>query len=68
LFFSPNWANHFPDLGYLKAYAEDTFIRENAEIEIIDFDTETLNVQQIVYYLSQSKLISSFFLLLLEYR
>jgi len=54
---SLNWANHFSlALGYLKAYAlKDPFIRENAEIEIIDFDTETLNVQQIVYYLSQSR-------------
>jgi radical SAM superfamily enzyme YgiQ (UPF0313 family) len=50
-----NWANHFSlALGYVKAYAlKDTFIRENAEIEIIDFDTEMLNVQQVVYYLSQ---------------
>jgi len=50
-----NWANHFSlALGYLKAYAlKDGFIRENAEIEIIDFDTEMLNVQQVVYYLSQ---------------
>jgi radical SAM superfamily enzyme YgiQ (UPF0313 family) len=50
-----NWANHFSlALGYLKVYAlKDTFIRENAEIEIIDFDTEMLNVQQVVYYLSQ---------------
>ena len=54
---SLNWANHFSlALGYLKAYAlKDNFIRENADIEIIDFDTETLNVQQIVYYLSQSR-------------
>jgi radical SAM superfamily enzyme YgiQ (UPF0313 family) len=50
-----NWANHFSlALGYLKAYAlKDGFIRENTEIEIIDFDTEMLNVQQVVYYLSQ---------------
>ena len=52
-----NWANHFSlALGYLKACAlKDKFIRENAEIEIIDFDTEMLNVQQVVYYLSQIK-------------
>lgn len=52
-----NWANHFSlALGYLKAYAlKDDFIREHAGIEIIDFDTEMLNVQQVVYYLSQSK-------------
>lgn len=52
-----NWANHFSlALGYLKAYAmKDTLIREKTEIEIIDFDTEMLNVQQVVYYLTQSK-------------
>ncbi|MEW6584630.1 MAG: radical SAM protein [Nitrospirota bacterium] len=52
-----NWANHFSlALGYLKAYAlKDRFIRDSAEIEILDFDTETLTVQQIVYYLSQSR-------------
>jgi len=51
-----NWANHFSlALGYLKAYAsKDHFIQDNAEIEVIDFDTEMLNVQQVVYYLSQS--------------
>lgn len=51
-----NWANHFSlALGYLKAYAlKDNFIRENTEIEIIDFDTESLNVQQVVFYLTQS--------------
>jgi len=50
-----NWANHFSlALGYLKAYAlKDDFIREHAEIDIVDFDTEMLNVQQVVYYLSQ---------------
>jgi radical SAM superfamily enzyme YgiQ (UPF0313 family) len=55
LLISFNWANHFSlALGYLKAYAlKDGFIRENVEIEIIDFDTEMLNVQQVVYYLSQ---------------
>jgi hypothetical protein len=49
-----NWANHFSlALGYLKAYAlNDEFIRQNAQIEIIDFDTEVLSVQQVVYYLS----------------
>jgi radical SAM superfamily enzyme YgiQ (UPF0313 family) len=57
LLISFNWANHFSlALGYLKAYAlKDAFIRENTDIEIIDFDTETLNVQQVVYYLSQNK-------------
>lgn len=52
-----NWANHFSlALGYLKAYAmKDTLICEKTEIEIIDFDTEMLNVQQVVYYLTQSK-------------
>ena len=52
-----NWANHFSlALGYLKAYAlKDNLIRENTDIEIIDFDTEMLNVQQVIYYLSQTK-------------
>jgi radical SAM superfamily enzyme YgiQ (UPF0313 family) len=52
-----NWAGHFSlALGYLKVYAlKDSFIRDNAGIEIIDFDTEMLNVQQVVYYLIQSK-------------
>lgn len=52
-----NWANHFSlALGYLKAYAlKDNFIKGNSEIEIIDFDTEMLNVQQVVYYLSQMR-------------
>jgi len=52
-----NWANHFSlALGYLKAYAyKQPSIRENADIEIIDFDTEILNVQQVIYYLSQSR-------------
>jgi len=50
-----NWANHFSlALGYLKAYAlKDNFIRDHAAIDIVDFDTEMLNVQQVVYYLSQ---------------
>ncbi len=50
-----NWANHFSlALGYLKAYAlKDNLIRQNIDIEIIDFDTEILNVQQVIYYLSQ---------------
>jgi anaerobic magnesium-protoporphyrin IX monomethyl ester cyclase len=52
-----NWANHFSlALGYLKAYAlNDEFIRQNAQIEIIDFDTEMLSVQQVVYYLSENR-------------
>ena len=50
-----NWANHFSlALGYVKAFAlKDSFIRENCDIELFDFDTEMLNVQQVVYYLSQ---------------
>lgn len=53
---SYNWANHFSlALGYLKAYAlKDEFVRKNTDIEIIDFDTESLTVQQVVYYLSQN--------------
>jgi len=52
-----NWANHFSlALGYLKAYAyKQPYVRENADIDIIDFDTEILNVQQVIYYLSQSR-------------
>ncbi|MFZ5906394.1 MAG: B12-binding domain-containing radical SAM protein [Nitrospirota bacterium] len=50
-----NWANHFSLAhGYLKSYAlKDPLIRDATEIEIIDFDTEMLNVQQVVYYLVQ---------------
>jgi len=52
-----NWANHFSlALGYLKAYAQkDKFILKNTEIEIIDFGTETLDVRQVIYFLSQNK-------------
>jgi radical SAM superfamily enzyme YgiQ (UPF0313 family) len=54
---SLNWANHFSLAnGYLKAYAlKDNFIRERSEIEIVDFDTEGLSVQQVVYYLTQNQ-------------
>jgi radical SAM superfamily enzyme YgiQ (UPF0313 family) len=54
---SYNWAAHYSlALGYLKAYGlKDQFIKQNADIEILDFDTTGLNVQQVVYYLSQSK-------------
>ena len=52
-----NYANHFSlALGYLKTYAQkETFILQNTEIVIIDFDTEMHDVRQVVYYLSQSK-------------
>ncbi|MEW6570114.1 MAG: radical SAM protein [Nitrospirota bacterium] len=52
-----NWANHFSlAMGYLKAYAmKDEFIRDRVQMEILDFDTEVLNVQQVIYYLSQNK-------------
>ncbi len=54
---SYNWAKHFSlALGYLKSYAfKDDFIRKNIEIEIIDFDTEELSVQQVVYYILQNR-------------
>ncbi len=54
---SYNWAKHFSlALGYVKAFSlKDDFIRRHADIEILDFDTEGLNVQQIVYYLTQSR-------------
>lgn len=54
---SYNWANHFSlALGYLKAYAlKDDFIGKRCDIEIIDFDTVGLNVQQVIYYLSQRR-------------
>jgi radical SAM superfamily enzyme YgiQ (UPF0313 family) len=52
-----NWSNHFSlALGYLKAYAyKQPYVRENTDIDIVDFDTEMLNVQQVIYYLSQSR-------------
>jgi radical SAM superfamily enzyme YgiQ (UPF0313 family) len=54
---SYNWADHFSlALGYLKAYSlKDYFIKQNADIEILDFDTANLNIQQVIYYLSQSR-------------
>lgn len=54
---SLNWANHFSlASGYLKAYAlKDSFVRENTVIEIVDFDSEVISIQQVVYYLSQSR-------------
>ena len=56
LLISFNWAEHFSlALGYLKAYAlKDRFIHDRCEIEIVDFNAEALNVQQVVYYISQS--------------
>lgn len=52
-----NWSNHFSLAnGYLKAYAEkDKFIRDNALIQVVDFDAEKHNVQQALYYLSKEK-------------
>ncbi len=52
-----NWANHFSlALGYLKTYAyTDKFILGNISIEIIDFDAETHDPRQVVYYISQNK-------------
>jgi len=57
LLISYNWANHFSlALGYVKAYAmKDDFIRRSANIEILDFDTAGLNIQQVIYYLSQRR-------------
>jgi len=57
LLISFNWADHFSlALGYLKAYAlKDRTIQDRADIEIIDFNAEGLNVQQVVYYIAQSK-------------
>ena len=57
LLISFNWADHFSlALGYLKAYAlKDPDIRERVNIELIDFNTEDLNIQQVVYYISQRK-------------
>ncbi len=54
---SYNWANHFSlALGYLKAYAmKHDDIAGRADIEILDFDTAGLNVQQVLYYLTQRK-------------
>ncbi|NWF51497.1 MAG: radical SAM protein [Nitrospirae bacterium] len=52
-----NWANHFSlALGYLKAFAQkDESVLKNADIDIADFDTETHDSRQVVYYISQSK-------------
>jgi len=52
-----NWANHFSlASGYLKAYAQkDRFIHDNTQIEIIDFDAETHDARQVVYFISQYK-------------
>lgn len=57
LLLSFNWAGHFSlALGYLKAYAiKNRYIRENSDIEIIDFDTESLDNQQVIYYILQNK-------------
>jgi radical SAM superfamily enzyme YgiQ (UPF0313 family) len=57
ILFSFNWANHFSlALGYLKAYAQkDKSILNNVDIDIADFDTETHDSRQLVYYISQSK-------------
>jgi radical SAM superfamily enzyme YgiQ (UPF0313 family) len=54
---SYNYASHFSlALGYLKAYAlKDSSIKGDCDIEILDFDTETLSVQQVVFYLMQSR-------------
>ncbi len=54
---SLNWADHFSLAnGYIKAYAmKDSFIRERFEIELIDFDTEGLSAQQVIYYITQNR-------------
>lgn len=54
---SLNWANHFSLAnGYLKAYSlKDKLISERADIELVDFDTESLSVQQVIYYLTQNR-------------
>jgi len=50
-----NYSNHFSLAhGYLKAYAEkDQFIRENASIQIIDFDVDKNDIRQVLYYLAK---------------
>ncbi|MDX1777342.1 MAG: cobalamin B12-binding domain-containing protein, partial [Thermodesulfobacteriota bacterium] len=50
-----NYSNHFSLAnGYLKAYAEtDQFIRDNASIQIIDFDVEKNDIRQVLYYLAK---------------
>ena len=52
-----NYSNHFSLAhGYLKAYAEkDTFIRDNASIQIVDFDAEKNDIRQVLYYLSKER-------------
>jgi len=57
LLISFNWANHFSlALGYLKAYAlKSRYVRDNIDIEIVDFDAEYLDIQQVIYYIIQSR-------------
>lgn len=57
LLISFNWADHFSlALGYLKAYAQkNKYIQENTNIEIVDFDAETLDNQQVIYYILQNR-------------
>ncbi|KPJ65569.1 MAG: hypothetical protein AMJ45_04980 [Syntrophobacter sp. DG_60] len=52
-----DWANHFSlALGYLKSYAQkDRSIRNRVDIEIIDFDAQTHDIRQALYYLSKNK-------------
>ena len=52
-----NYSNHFSLAnGYLKAYAEtDQFIRDNASIQIIDFDVEKNDIRQVLYYLAKEQ-------------
>ena len=55
LLISFNYSNHFSLAhGYLKAYAEkDQFIRDNASIQIIDFDVEKNDIRQVLFYLAK---------------
>ena len=52
-----NWSSHFSLAnGYLKVYAEkDSLIKDNADIQIVDFDAEHHNVRQALCYLSKEQ-------------
>jgi radical SAM superfamily enzyme YgiQ (UPF0313 family) len=47
---------HSLALGYLKSYAlRDPLLRDNADIEIIDFSAEANNPRQVLYYLARMR-------------
>ena len=52
-----NWSDHFSLAnGYLKVYAEkERLVKENADIQIVDFDAEHHDVRQALCYLSKER-------------